>query len=306
MRLRLEDNRHIAAGGGGGHKGHRRNRADRRRGKHERRRKVRLLLLAILGGVTLSGCQNFFVYHPRSYDDATMRAVAEANDFLPWLGASGERIGWRAPGATAEAHRVVIFHGNGGQAVDRGHYVRGFQGNRAEGSWSVYVLEYPGYGGRPGNPGEAAFIEAAREGMDQLLAEEATKPIYLVGTSLGSGVASQIASSYRRQVPALLLVTPFTTLEDAGAASFPRFLVRLILNDRYDNRAALSDYTGRLGVLVAGEDRLVPARLGRALFDGYSGDKRLWVQPQAGHNTLDFNPNARFWTEVTRFLIDEE
>jgi pimeloyl-ACP methyl ester carboxylesterase len=251
----------------------------------------------------VSGCQDLFVYHPTRYDEETMRERARENNLRPWLGAGGERIGWTAPANGPDAHRVVIFHGNGGQAVDRGHYVRGFQGDRAEGAWTVYILEYPGYGSRPGDPGEEAFIAAAGAAMDQLLGSDAVSPVYVVGTSLGSGVASRVAAEYRRNVPAILLITPFTTLVDAGAANFPRFLVRGILNDRYDNEVALSRYDGRLGILVAGEDRLVPAELGRRLYAGFDGPKRLWLQPDAGHNTLDFDPSSSFWAEVTRFFL---
>lgn len=265
---------------------------------------TRILLITILGGLLLSGCQDFFVYHPTKDDEETLLAVAKERNLDPWPRAEKERMGWHAPSpAGEEAKRVIIFHGNGGQAVDRDHYVRGFQGPRAGGSWEVYILEYPGYGSRPGNPSEAALLNAAREAVEYLLRESSEKPLYVVGTSLGSGVASRIASEYPDQIPALLLITPFTNIEDVGAATFPRFLVRAILKDRYDNEKALSQYTGRLGVLLAGDDRVVPTEIGRRLYEGYDGPKRLWIQPGAGHNTLDYGPYSEFWSEITRFLV---
>ena len=263
------------------------------------------LFIVIFGGLLLSGCQDFFVYHPTVEDEATVHALADSRRLEPWLGAGQVRVGWYAASSTSgEAQRVILFHGNGGQAVDRDHYVRAFHGPRALGEWDVYILEYPGYGSRPGEPSEQALIAAARDATERLLDQEPEKPLYIVGTSLGSGVASQIGAEYAQRVPAILLITPFTNIEDVGASTFPRFLVRMILRDRYDNESALAQYNGRVAVLLAGEDRVVPTELGRRLYDGYGGPKKLWIQPEAGHNTLNFDPSLQFWAEVTRFLTE--
>lgn len=268
---------------------------------------MRLILLTILGGLLLSGCQDFFLYHPTTDDEQALLARARQKGLEPWPEPGEERMGWHAPAnAGAKGRRVIIFHGNGGQAVDRDHYARGFQGPRARGAWNVYILEYPGYGSRPGKPSETALINAAREGVEYLLREEPGEPLYVIGTSLGSGVASQIAAAYPDTAPAVLLITPFTNVVDVGASSFPRFLVRMLLKDRYDNESALSNYSGRLGVLLAGDDRVVPTELGRRLYEGYGGPKRLWIQPRAGHNNLDYDPTSQFWTELTSFFLGSE
>ncbi|HKK47831.1 MAG TPA: alpha/beta fold hydrolase, partial [Alkalispirochaeta sp.] len=156
------------------------------------------MCVAVLGVATLSGCQDFFVYHPSRQQGRVLLSIAADRGLEPWMPEGAERIGWYAPSRnTGESQRVVIFHGNGGQAVDRIHYVRGFQGPAAEGSWNVYILEYPGYGSRPGNPGEEAILQAALEAVRALIEEEPEKPVYLVGTSLGSGVASHIAARFQ-------------------------------------------------------------------------------------------------------------
>jgi fermentation-respiration switch protein FrsA (DUF1100 family) len=55
--------------------------------------------------------------------------------------------------------------------------------------------------------------------------------------------------------------------------------------------------------LLAGRDIIVPARFGQALFDGYNGPKKLWIHPNAGHNTLDYDPRAAWWKDVSDFLL---
>jgi hypothetical protein len=274
----------------------------------------------------LSGCQDLFLYHPSTDSEETLLARAAAKGLEPWPQAGEGRMGWYAPppagedaaaagradpGAAeapglappGEVHRVIVFHGNGGQSVDRDHFVRGFQSDRGQGRWEVYLLEYPGFGSRPGDPSEEALLAAASEAVAHLLAADPARPVYVVGESLGTGVASQVAAANPEAVPALLLITPFTNVVDVGARTAPRFLVRLVLRDRYDSELALTHYDGRVGVLLAGQDRVVPTDLGRRLYEGYQGPKRLWVQEQAGHNTLDYDPASPFWEELTRFFL---
>ena len=59
-------------------------------------------------------------------------------------------------------------------------------------TWGIpnYTPEYPGYGARPGPTSEQAIKSAAERALKQLLAQD-SRPLYLLGESLGSGVASQ-------------------------------------------------------------------------------------------------------------------
>ena len=73
------------------------------------------------------------------------------------------------------------------------------------------------------------------------------------------------------------------------------------MQDRYEATNALKEYTGPVAILLAGNDYIVPTRFGQALFDGYKGPKKLWIQPNAGHNSLDFSPESKLWSEVEEF-----
>ena len=54
--------------------------------------------------------------------------------------------------------------------------------------------------------------------------------------------------------------------------------------------------------LVGGQDEVVFADLGRALFEAYPGPKRMWEEQGASHNTLRFRPGDPLWAEVWKFL----
>lgn len=249
----------------------------------------------------LAGCQRHLIYYPSRGGEAQLLQVAEETGMAPWRNAEGEIIGWKASargGEEEEVRTVVVFHGNAGYALHRGYFVNGFQ--TLPGAWEVYVFEYPGYGSRAGRPSEARIVAGAEEAMGQL-AREGRTGLYLVGESLGSGVATAMAERFPENTSGLLLVTPFTTLADVGQAHYPFFPVKLLLRERYDNRGALAGYSGPVAILLAERDEVVPARLGRELYESYAGPKRLWVQEGHTHNTLDLSAGASWWREVAEF-----
>jgi len=264
-----------------------------------------LLLPALLlvGGSTMfDALQRQLIYFPQRAPAAVLEQEAVRSGLQPWRDAAGALVGWRAPGSAAEGHRMVVFHGNAGQALDRTYYAEGL---RALGTgWETYLFEYPGYGARDGEPSEKTIKAAAGRALRQLLAEDA-RPVYLTGESLGSGVASHLAAEFPEQVAGLLLVTPFTRLGDVAARHFPVLPVRNLLSEKYDNQEALSHYRGPVAFLLAGQDEVVPTELGQTLHDGYPGPKWLRVQAGAGHNTLDLRPGAAWWREVEVFLTGQ-
>jgi pimeloyl-ACP methyl ester carboxylesterase len=160
------------------------------------------------------------------------------------------------------------------------------------------VVEYPGYADRPGVPSEQTLYQAAGEAV-QLLATNGP-PVYVVGESLGTGVAAYVAGHYPEQVAGVALLAPYTSLADVAQAHVFLLPVRWLICDRFPAEEHLCQYHGPVAVLVAGRDRVVPARLGRRLYAGYNGPKRLWQFPQADHETVMVQP-AAIWEEIIAF-----
>lgn len=245
--------------------------------------------------------QRSYIYYPRRMTAEAAEREAASLRLQPWRDPDGRLIGWLRRSAASGAPRVLIFHGNAGSAVDRFYYADVFSARPAGRDWDVFILEYPGYGARAGRPSERAFLDAARAALDALLAES-DAPVFLLGESLGSGVACALAAERPDQIAGLLLITPFTSLADVAAVHYPFLPVGLFLRDRFDSARALTRYSGRLVVVTAGADEVVPARLGRALWQNYKGPSRLFEQNGVTHNTLDLEPEAAWWNEAMNFL----
>jgi pimeloyl-ACP methyl ester carboxylesterase len=259
------------------------------------------IVLCVLVGIF----QRRIIYFPFHKTEAAMLAEAAREGCEPWRDADGKIIGWKSvhQGPPA-ANRLVLFHGNAGYALLRTHYLQGFQQIDGGRLWEVYLFEYPGFGARGGRFEKDSFMKAGLAAMATLRAADA-RPIYLLGESLGSGLASALAGGAPQDVAGIGFVTPYARLADVAANRFFFMPVRLMLRDDWDNVAALRDYRGRIAVLIAGDDEIVTAPQGQLLFDSYAGPKRVWTQAGATHNTIDFSPNALWWREMSDFLLDD-
>jgi pimeloyl-ACP methyl ester carboxylesterase len=261
---------------------------------------ITLALAVMLGGIVVfAALQRSLIYFPTRASEQDLLSEAAGQGLGPWRDDSGALIGWQA-GEGHVGRRMLVFHGNAGYALHRSYFVDGF--GEPDGGWRVYLFEYPGYGARAGSPSERDIKSAASRALQQLLDED-PHPVYLLGESLGSGVASYLAGEFPQQVAGLLLVTPFTSLVDVAAYHYAWLPVGSLMRDRYDSVAALSRYGGPVAFLLAGRDEIVPAQLGRQLYNGYTGPKLLRVEPGAGHNSLPLHAGAGWWREVSAFLL---
>lgn len=268
-------------------------------------RGLRLLLVVyVLLFFLLVLFQDRLIYKPQVFDVEHLITNSKHLGLLEWRDAQDQLIGWHAkPRHGAASQRCLILHGNAGHALARYPYVEAIQALSHPADWEIFVLEYPGYGSRPGTPSETAFVEAAVSALDILKKNDA-RPVFILGESLGSAVAAQTAAMRPDAVSGLLLITPFDSLRSIARSHFPAFPLWPFIRDRYDSIGALRSYDGPVVVLVAGKDEVVPPRLGRNLYESYHGPKKL-LEQEAGHNTLDLSPLSGWWQEAFQFLKEQ-
>lgn len=176
---------------------------------------------------------------------------------------------------------VLMLHGNGGTIEMRAAKAKTYIGA----GFGVLMPEYRGYGGNPGSPSEDGLYADGRAALAFAAAQSiAPERVVLLGESLGTGVAVQMAVEQR--VAALVLQAPYSSVADVAQGDFPLLPVWWLVRDRFDSL----DKIARVGVplfVVHGErDEVVPVRFGRALFAAASEPKEaLWL-PGAGHGVI--------------------
>jgi pimeloyl-ACP methyl ester carboxylesterase len=245
--------------------------------------------------VVLTLAQRRLMYFPCRATRGELQAAARESGFKTWHNLQGEEIGWSRTHAEGRARRcILILHGNAGCAPDRFHYADSFEAIEPV---DCFILEYPGYGARHGAPSQPALLRAAEEALESL---PRTCSVFVVGESLGTGVATYLAGKYRERVRGVFLVAPYNNMSAVAQSHLPLFPVKMMLRDTYPSSLWLAHYHGPVAVLLAGRDEVVPTELGRALFDGYQGPKKLWIEPEAGHNDVH-RPAGKTWREVVEF-----
>jgi uncharacterized protein len=256
-----------------------------------------VLLLALL--------QRHLIYFPSRLREEQLLRQAERDGLYPWRDRENQLIGWRSSphGKVAQpTNRLVVFHGNAGYALHRSYYVNGFHRSpESTAAWELFLFEYPGYGSRPGSPSESSILTAARKAIIELLRDD-SRPLFLLGESLGSSFAAALAAEYPQSISGLFLVTPLTCMADVASSHYGFLPVRLMLREHHDVQARLNNFPGPIAFLIAGRDEVMVNGLGEKLYQQYPGNKKLWIQPYAGHNTLDFTPEAPWWQEIEFFL----
>lgn len=153
---------------------------------------------------------------------------------------------------------------------------------------ALYLLHYRGYAGSTGSPTERDLVADALSLYDRVAVNH--PDIALVGRSLGSGVAVQVAS--RRPVERLVLVTPFDSIAGIAARQFRAFPVRLLLKDRYESGTYAPRVKAPTLILAAAQDEVIPAWSTRQLLASFRPGVATWRQLEGvGHNTIAQSPD---------------
>jgi pimeloyl-ACP methyl ester carboxylesterase len=178
--------------------------------------------------------------------------------------------------------RALLYFGGNAEAVgDERDAIAAMFPHR-----TVYLLAYRGYGASDGDPTEQALFSDALALFDRVHQEHVS--IAVVGRSLGSGVASWLAS--RRPVERLALVTPFDSIANVAHAHYPYFPVRWLLQDRYESSSYIGHYRGAVMVLRAGRDDVVPPADTDRLLAAIRASHAVVAFPSAGHNSISDDP----------------
>jgi pimeloyl-ACP methyl ester carboxylesterase len=270
---------------------------------------LRLLLLLVAGyvGLCLAAflAQRRMLYFPQPQEPSAALREARSRNLEPWMDENGHILGWRARHPSGQpVGTLLVFHGNAGSALDRTYVREAFQSPTLPFALDIVLLEYPGYGPRAGTPAESTILLAGVEAIDRL-SQESRPPIYLLGESLGSAAAVLAAARRPATVKGLLLVTPLKSIPAIARRHYP-ILPSFLVRDTFHADQALEGLHMPIGFLVAGQDDVVFPDLGIQLYARYQGPKRLWLDEQALHNTLDLSPALTRWREMLAFVMSQE
>jgi hypothetical protein len=148
-------------------------------------------------------------------------------------------------------------------------------------------MNYRGYGGSTGKPSETAIIADALALFDRVHLDHPR--IIVIGRSLGSGVAIQIASE--RPVERLVLVTPYDSLLTIAAGQFGFFPLRWLMLDKFESWRYAPKIKIPTLLIAAQNDEVIPYASTKSLYDRFLPSVASMKQlPGVGHNSISESP----------------
>lgn len=244
------------------------------------------------------------LFHPRPEQRSAAGAAGAVELAIP-VG-EGVSLGARHHPAGPDSPTVLFFHGNGEIVADYDNIGPVYRRL----GLGFLPVDYRGYGRSSGHPTVSAMVADAHRVLEfasnHLTRSGNSGPLIVMGRSLGSASAIELAAAHPDRVAGLIVESGF---------AFAGPLLALLGADpqalgfseerTFDHIRKMGGWTGPLLVIHAEFDRIIPFEDGRALYDASpSPRKRLLMIPEADHNDVMLRAPQDYFGAI-RTLADE-
>lgn len=190
---------------------------------------------------------------------------------------------------------LMAFHGNAGRAADRDYLLEPF----FDLPLNLVLAEYPGYAGSAEQPQQLSLVTNAVALFDHFKSQN-DHPITLLGESIGTGVATGVAS--QRASAGLILISPYPSIRRVAQFHYPYLPVSWLIRNPFPSDEWVTTLKDLPILGFHGEqDEVIPFVLGQELWRKIpDNNRKLWVPvPLALHNDLLARIGPR-WGEIAR------
>lgn len=167
----------------------------------------------------------------------------------------------------------------------------------------IVAINYPGYAESEGTPSEASLFAMAERTYDWVKENIPHSRVYVMGYSLGTGVAAYLSS--RRKIDGLTLVTPYSSMLDVvhhNFSSLERSVLEQHLRHKFDSVTYLTDETNHTPcyIIRAEKDAVIPRELTRVL------SKELRIKGTRFGNVVIPHASHMFETSSQKDLLADQ
>jgi alpha-beta hydrolase superfamily lysophospholipase len=208
--------------------------------------------------------------------------------------------------ADPHAPVLIFFHGNGEILADYDSIGPGF----TEVGLNFLVTEYRGYGWSSGTPSATTLLTDAEhlygELRTRLLAKGYSGPFFVMGRSLGSACAIDLAARHNddKDFAGLIIDSGFArTLPLARTLGLDPDRLGITEENSFNNEAKIARVTKPTLILHGREDQLIPLQQAEQLMAACGARaKELQVIPGADHNSLFVVGGPLYFQTIKRFV----
>ena len=189
---------------------------------------------------------------------------------------------------------ILYFGGNAESMAESAAYISGqFPG------FTVYLMDYRGYGFSSGEASESALYSDALKLYDTVV--EKHDRISIGGRSLGTAVATYVAA--HRTVSKLALITPFDSIVNVAQERYPLYPVKYLLKDDYDSYSRVKEISAKTFIVTAEEDKIISKARSQNLIEAFpKGQLQVDTIERRGHG--DISSDARYYKIMQDFIAE--
>ncbi|MGH7714166.1 MAG: alpha/beta hydrolase, partial [Gemmatimonadaceae bacterium] len=165
---------------------------------------------------------------------------------------------------------------------------------------NVFQFDYRGFGESSGSPNEQGLYRDAEAAYRFLLDSlgVAAERIVIFGHSLGSGVATHLAS--RVKAAGLIVEGAFTAAADRGQELYPWLPVRLLSSNDFDSMGRIRGIAMPKLFIHATNDETIPYEHGQRLYEAAEPPK-TFLTVTGGHEHAFEQDRARYYAAIRAF-----
>ncbi|MBT8344087.1 MAG: alpha/beta hydrolase [Sulfurovum sp.] len=164
-------------------------------------------------------------------------------------------------------------------------------------AFTVYLMDYRGYGGSTGEASEDGLYSDALKLYDTIKPKH--KHISIGGRSLGSGIATYVAA--HREVYKLALITPFDSIINVAQEMYPIFPISFLLHDTYDSLSRIQEIKSQTLIVIAENDNVITRERTEKLIDAFDADK-LQVMTIQNRGHIDISSDIKYYKMMQDFI----
>ncbi len=219
-----------------------------------------LLLVYIIGGIILYLIQDLLLFHPtplpQNHTFSFRQPFEEVR--VPVDGRTLSIVKFR-PQDSMRKGIVLFFHGNRHNVEHYSKYPSLFIRNHYE----IWMVDYPGFGKSTGKRTEETMYHDALWMYDKAAKEINKGSLIIYGKSIGTGVASFLAS--QRQSQQLILETPYYSIDALAKHYFPFYPVMPMTRYSFPIYKYLKDVNTNTAIFHGTDDEVIPYKQAKQL-----------------------------------------
>lgn len=203
--------------------------------------------------------------------------------------------GWFVRGEVSRQKLLLVYYGGNAEEVSSS-----LQTLTRLGAGSYLIMNYRGYGDSGGEPSESKLLDDALYILDHIRTKENIdlSHVVVMGRSLGTGVASHVAS--KRKVRGVILVSPFDSLTNVAKYHYPIIPVQYMLKHKFDSISLAPKITSPAVTIFGTDDQIVPPKFSQNLINHWGGKNKPVLVEGANHYNIHLHD--QYWNSIRKFL----